>query len=64
MNQNLIQLRINLNTPDVSTSESLWDALVQLCAQRPQTKDARQRYLLTTFAHRCGLGPTEAARHL
>jgi hypothetical protein len=34
MNQNLIKLRINLNTPDVSTSESLWDALVQWCDQR------------------------------
>ena len=30
----------------------------------PQIKDARHRYVLTTFAYGCGLGPTEAARHL
>jgi TnpA family transposase len=30
----------------------------------PQIKDASQRYVLTTFAYGCGLGPTEAARHL
>ncbi|MBK5204948.1 MAG: Tn3 family transposase, partial [Polaromonas sp.] len=30
----------------------------------PQIKDASHRYVLTTFAYGCGLGPTEAARHL
>lgn len=30
----------------------------------PQIKDARHRYVLTAFAYGCGLGPTEAARHL
>jgi TnpA family transposase len=30
----------------------------------PQIKDPRHRYVLTTFAYGCGLGPTEAARHL
>ena len=30
----------------------------------PQIKGASQRYVLTTFAYGCGLGPTEAARHL
>ena len=30
----------------------------------PQIKDPSQRYVLTTFAYGCGLGPTEAARHL
>ena len=30
----------------------------------PQIKDAHHRYVLTTFAYGCGLGPTEAARHL
>lgn len=30
----------------------------------PQIKDASQRYVFTTFAYGCGLGPTEAARHL
>jgi len=30
----------------------------------PQIKDASQRYVLTAFAYGCGLGPTEAARHL
>jgi len=30
----------------------------------PQIKDANHRYVLTTFAYGCGLGPTEAARHL
>jgi len=30
----------------------------------PQIKDARHRYVLTTFAYGCGLGPTQAARHL
>ena len=30
----------------------------------PQIKDANYRYVLTTFAYGCGLGPTEAARHL
>ncbi len=30
----------------------------------PQIKDARKRYVLTAFAYGCGLGPTEAARHL
>jgi len=30
----------------------------------PQIKDASYRYVLTTFAYGCGLGPTEAARHL
>ena len=30
----------------------------------PQIKDAGHRYVLTTFAYGCGLGPTEAARHL
>ncbi|MEO7106949.1 MAG: transposase [Rhodoferax sp.] len=29
-----------------------------------QIKDASHRYVLTTFAYGCGLGPTEAARHL
>jgi TnpA family transposase len=29
----------------------------------PQIKDASHRYVLTTFAYGCGLGPTEAARH-
>ena len=31
---------------------------------RSQIKDANHRYVLTTFAYGCGLGPTEAARHL
>ncbi len=30
----------------------------------PQIKDAAHRYVLTTFAYGCGLGPTQAARHL
>jgi TnpA family transposase len=30
----------------------------------PQIKDPSHRYVLTTFAYGCGLGPTEAARHL
>jgi TnpA family transposase len=30
----------------------------------PQIRDASHRYVLTTFACGCGLGPTEAARHL
>jgi TnpA family transposase len=30
----------------------------------PKIKDASHRYVLTTFAYGCGLGPTEAARHL
>ena len=30
----------------------------------PQIKEASHRYVLTTFAYGCGLGPTEAARHL
>jgi TnpA family transposase len=30
----------------------------------PQIKDASGRYVLTTFAYGCGLGPTQAARHL
>ncbi len=30
----------------------------------PQIRDASHRYVLTTFAYGCGLGPTEAARHL
>ena len=30
----------------------------------PQIKDASHRYLLTSFAYGCGLGPTEAARNL
>ncbi|MDO8778744.1 MAG: Tn3 family transposase [Burkholderiaceae bacterium] len=30
----------------------------------PQIKDPSRRYVLTTFAYGCGLGPTEAARHL
>lgn len=30
----------------------------------PQIKDSSQRYVLTAFAYGCGLGPTEAARHL
>jgi hypothetical protein len=30
----------------------------------PQIKDSRHRYVLTAFAYGCGLGPTEAARHL
>jgi TnpA family transposase len=30
----------------------------------PQIKDAPHRYVLATFAYGCGLGPTEAARHL
>ena len=30
----------------------------------PQIKDATHRYVLTTFAYGCGLGPTEAARHM
>lgn len=30
----------------------------------PQIKDASHRYVLTAFAYGCGLGPTEAARHL
>lgn len=30
----------------------------------PQIKDPSQRYVFTTFAYGCGLGPTEAARHL
>ncbi len=30
----------------------------------PQIKDANHRYVLTAFAYGCGLGPTEAARHL
>jgi TnpA family transposase len=29
-----------------------------------QIKDANHRYVLTTFAYGCGLGPTQAARHL
>lgn len=29
-----------------------------------QIKDASHRYVLTTFAYGCGLGPTQAARHL
>lgn len=29
-----------------------------------QIKDATHRYVLTTFAYGCGLGPTQAARHL
>jgi TnpA family transposase len=32
--------------------------------QGPQLKDASQRYVFTAFAYGCGLGPTEAARHL
>lgn len=32
--------------------------------QGPQIKDASQRYVFTAFAYGCGLGPTEAARHL
>jgi TnpA family transposase len=31
---------------------------------RAQIKDANHRYVLTTFAYGCGLGPTQAARHL
>jgi len=30
----------------------------------PQIKEATQRNVFTTFAYGCGLGPTEAARHL
>ena len=30
----------------------------------PQIKDAAHRYVLTAFAYGCGLGPTQAARHL
>ncbi len=30
----------------------------------PQLKDASHRYAFTAFAYGCGLGPTEAARHL
>jgi Tn3 transposase DDE domain len=30
----------------------------------PQIKDAHRRYVFTTFAYGCGLGPTQAARHL
>jgi TnpA family transposase len=30
----------------------------------PQIKDAHHRYVLTAFAYGCGLGPTQAARHL
>jgi TnpA family transposase len=30
----------------------------------PQIKDASTRYVFTTFAYGCGLGPTQAARHL
>lgn len=30
----------------------------------PQIKDASGRYVLTAFAYGCGLGPTQAARHL
>jgi TnpA family transposase len=30
----------------------------------PQIKEASHRYVMTTFAYGCGLGPTEAARHL
>jgi len=30
----------------------------------PQIKDPSHRYVLTTFAYGCALGPTEAARHL
>ncbi len=29
-----------------------------------QIKEVTQRYVFTTFAYGCGLGPTEAARHL
>jgi TnpA family transposase len=29
----------------------------------PQIRDAQQRYVHTTFAYGCGLGPTQAARH-
>ena len=29
----------------------------------PQIKNPRSRYVLTTFAYGCGLGPTEGARH-
>jgi TnpA family transposase len=32
--------------------------------QGPQLKDASLRYVFTAFAYGCGLGPTEAARHL
>ena len=30
----------------------------------PQIKGANRRYVFTTFAYGCGLGPTQAARHL
>ena len=30
----------------------------------PPIRDAIRRYVLTAFAYGCGLGPTQAARHL
>jgi TnpA family transposase len=32
--------------------------------QGPQLREAHRRYVFTAFAYGCGLGPTEAARHL
>lgn len=35
-----------------------------LSGDEPKLRNARERYLLTTFAMGCNLGPTQAARHL
>lgn len=35
-----------------------------LSGDEPKLRNARERYLLTTFAMGCNLGPTQAARHI
>lgn len=35
-----------------------------ISGDEPKLRNARERYLLTTFAMGCNLGPTQAARHL
>ena len=42
-----------------------WDRHFRLPSRLgPQIKDATQRYVLTAFTYGCGLGPSQAARHL